>query len=112
MRIDHYSFGKIVIGGNTYTKDVIIFPERVFSPWWRREGHLLRMEDLGEVLKEKPEVLVIGRGFSGVMEAPDDLVQELAIEGIRVVVKNTPEAVGIYNILNVAKKAAALHLTC
>jgi hypothetical protein len=112
MRIDQYSFGKIVIERRIYTKDVIIFPDRVFSPWWRTEGHLLRMEDLGEVLREKPEVLVIGTGYSGVMEVPHDLVQELAIEGIRVVVKKTPEAVGIFNILNITKKVAALHLTC
>lgn len=112
MRIDQYSFGKIVIERKIYTKDVIILPDRVFSPWWRKEGHLLRLEDLDEVLREKPEVLVIGTGYSGVMEVPQDLLQELAIEGIRVVVKKTPEAVGIFNILNIPKKAAALHLTC
>jgi hypothetical protein len=112
MRIDRYSFGTLVVDGIVYTRDVLIFPDRVVSPWWRKEGHLLRMEDLEEVLREKPEVLVIGKGYSGVMEVPDFLVQALAVEGIRVVVKNTPEAVGIFNILNYPNKVAALHLTC
>ncbi|HEX8948082.1 MAG TPA: MTH938/NDUFAF3 family protein [Dissulfurispiraceae bacterium] len=112
MRIDHYSFGKIIIERRIYTSDVLIFPDRVISPWWRKEGHSLHMEDLEEVLREKPEVLVIGSGYSRAMEVPEDLVKELAIEGIRVVVKGTPEAVGIYNILNVPRKTAALHLTC
>jgi hypothetical protein len=46
------------------------------------------------------------------MEVPDVIVQELAIEGIRVVVKDTSEAVSVFNILNYRKKVAALHLTC
>jgi len=112
MRIDSYSFGKIIIDGKIFTKDVIIFPERVFSPWWRREGHHLDMDDLGEVLREKPDVLVIGKGYFGNMEVPEALVHDLAIEGIRVIVKNTAEAVGVFNVLDVRKKAAALHLTC
>lgn len=112
MRIDQYSFGKIVVDRTIYTKDVIIFPDRVLSPWWRKEGHLLQLEDLEEVLGERPEVLVIGTGYSGAMEVAHDLLQELAVEGIRVVVKKTPEAAGVFNILNVSKKIAALHLTC
>ena len=63
MRIDSYSFGIIMIDGKTYTSDVIVFPERVFSPWWRKEGHFLRMEDLAEVLREKPDIIVIGTGY-------------------------------------------------
>jgi hypothetical protein len=112
MRIDSYSFGRIVIDGKIYTKDVLIFPDLVISPWRRKEGHLLKIEDLEEVLKEKPDVLVIGKGYSGVMQVPDVIVQALAIEGIRVVVKNTSEAVGVFNILNYQKKVAAFHLTC
>jgi hypothetical protein len=112
MRIDSYSFGRIVIDGKIYTKDVLIFPGRVISPWWRKEGHHLAIEDLQEVLKEKPDILVIGKGHSGVMEVPDTLVKDLAIEGIRVVVKDTTEAVGVFNIMNNPKKVAALHLTC
>src|ERR1700690_253160 len=112
MRIDSYSFGRIVIDGKIYTKDVLIFPDLVIAPWWRKEGHLLKIEDLEEVVKEKPDVLVIGKGYSGVMEVPDVIVQQLAIKGIRVVVKDTSEAVGAFNTLNCPKKVAALHLTC
>ena len=112
MRIDSYSFGRIIIDRVIYTRDVLIFHDRVISPWWRKEGHFLAMEDLREVLSERPDVLVIGKGYSGVMEVPADLVQDLAIEGIRVVVKHTAEAIGVFNILNNPKKAAALHLTC
>jgi hypothetical protein len=112
VRIDSYSFGRIVIDGKMYVNDVLIFPGRVVSPWWRKEGHSLHMNDLEEVFSEKPDVLVIGKGYYSNMDVPDDLVQELAVEGIRVVVKNTAEAVGVFNILNFPRKVAALHLTC
>ncbi|RMG02102.1 MAG: hypothetical protein D6726_08240, partial [Nitrospirae bacterium] len=76
-RIESYSFGRIVIGGNTYTKDVIVLPDGVFSPWWRKEGHLLHMEDLAEVFPVNPAVLIIGTGYSGVMRVPDSVIEEL-----------------------------------
>ena len=112
MHIEHYSFGKIVINGETYTKDVIVFPDRVFSPWWRKEGHLLHMEDLIEVLKEKPDVLVIGKGYSGMMAVPEELLMKLTGQGIRIIVQNSSEAVNMFNNLSSKKKIAALHLTC
>ena len=45
MKIDSYSFGRIVINGKTYTSDVIIFPDKVDASWWRKEGHLLQLAD-------------------------------------------------------------------
>jgi hypothetical protein len=112
MLIAHYSFGTIEINGKTYTKDVIIFPDRVLSPWWRKEGHLLQMEDLVEILKERPEVLVIGKGYSGEMAVPEELVRKLTSHGIQVIVQYSSEAVNTFNNLNSNKKIAALHLTC
>lgn len=112
MDIDHYSFGRITIQGETYTSDVIIFHDRVFSPWWRREGHLLHIEDLSEVMKEKPEVLIIGKGYAGVMKVPQALADELKTQGIDVIVERTTDAVNVYNHLSGREKVAALHLTC
>ncbi len=60
MKIDTYSFGKIVIDGRTYTSDVIIYPDHVDASWWRKEGHYLRPVDLTDVVKAKPAVLIIG----------------------------------------------------
>jgi len=111
VTIQSYSFGSIVIDGKKYTKDVIIFPDRVFSPWWRKEGHLLQMEDLEDVLAENPSYLVIGKGFSGVMDVPGELVERLEREGIKVSVAKTTEAVEIFNSLE-GRKIAAFHLTC
>jgi hypothetical protein len=112
MLIESYSFGRIVIDGTSYTKDVIIFPDRVFSPWWRKEGHLLHKEDLGEVLKDNPEILVIGQGNMGAMSVPQKLIDELRAQGIEVITAKTEKAVDTYNELKGKRVIAALHLTC
>jgi hypothetical protein len=58
-------FGRIVIDGVVYNRDVIIFPDRVRSNWRRRDGHNLAIKDLVEVLEGNPEVIILGRGVSG-----------------------------------------------
>jgi hypothetical protein len=113
MKIDHYSFGKIIIDGKAYTRDLIIYPQRIDSSWWRREGHLLQIEDLSEVIKEKPDILIIGTGYNGVMKVPEETVANLRSKGIEVIIKKTTEVVEVFNNMKKDKKViAVLHLTC
>jgi hypothetical protein len=115
MEIQDYAFGRIVIGGETYTKDVIVFHTRVFSPWWRAEGHGLSPEDLVEVFKEPVRLIIIGTGASGVMQVPGRTTAFLKGKGLDVEVMKTPEAVSRYNQLLSEGRTdivAALHLTC
>jgi len=113
MNISHYSFGRIVIDGQTYTKDIILFPERVFSPWWRKEGHLLQIEDLIEVVNAKLPVLIVGTGYNDTMRVPEEVIAYLRSKDIELHVKDTRAAVKLYNEISGEKKtAAALHLTC
>ena len=120
MKIEHYSFGSITIDGKGYTSDVIIYPERVDSSWWRKEGHNLQIEDIKDVVKAQPNILVIGSGASGVMRVPKEIVTHLESKGIKVYAARTGEAVDLFNKLQSKTgengKAevviAALHLTC
>ncbi len=113
MRIDSYSFGRIVIDGKAYTSDVIIYPGRVDASWWRKEGHLLHFEDLAEALKARPGVVIIGTGYDGVMQVPREIVDRIAGLGIEVKVERTTKAVSLYNDLHSSRTViAALHLTC
>lgn len=113
MRISHYSFGKIIVEGETYTSDVIIFPEHVNSSWWRLEGHLLQIPDLKEIIEEKPSVLIIGTGFYGTMRVPGETINYLKSFGMDVYVHNSKEAVELYNKISSERQTvAALHLTC
>ena len=114
MKIKKYSFGSITIDGKEYTKDVIIFPDRVFSPWWREEGHSLSLKDLKEAMEEKPSLLIIGTGAHGAMNIPNETLEKLKEKNIDTVFAKTGEAVKIYNEELQAKKniIACLHLTC
>lgn len=113
MRIDSYEFGRIIVNGKTFDQDLIIFPDKVRSGWWRKRGHELCLDDIKEVIKEKPEVLVVGTGYSGLVEILDEVKKELKREGIELIAKHTREACGIFNELSPRRKVvAALHLTC
>jgi len=112
--IEDYGFGRIVIDGKTYRQDVIVFPDRVKSDWWRKEGHSLCLEDLKEVLEDPPEVLVVGTGYVGLMRVPREVREKLEEMGIRVVVEKTGKAYRTFNkLLSEGRRVvAALHLTC
>ena len=112
--IDSYDFGEIVIDKRRYISDLIIFPGRVSSGWWRREGHSLCLEDLEEALRERPEVLVVGTGYSAMMKVPSEVKGILESTGIELIVQSTQDACKIYNKLlrSGRRVVAALHLTC
>jgi hypothetical protein len=112
--IRKYTFGQIQINKKSYNTDVIVFPKEVLPNWWRKEGHFLHLEDLIEVIKRKPEILIIGTGYYGAMIVPQEIVTHLEEEGINTIVKNSSEAVKDYNnfVKNNHRIAVALHLTC
>jgi len=111
--IEAYEFGVIRIDGREYDRDLIVSKERVFEHWWRREGHLVQIEDLDEALREKPEVLIVGTGYSGCMSVAGDVQEYLKSKGVQLIVKNTRKAVDVFNEqLEKRRVVAALHLTC
>lgn len=113
MKINNYSFGRITVNDKTYTSDVIIYPDRVYASWWRKEGHYLQVADLTDVINARPDVLVIGTGYSGVMAVPKETFEFIISKGIEVRTERTGRAVELYNSLQNDKTViAALHLTC
>jgi hypothetical protein len=112
-RIDSYRFGEIVVDGRTYRSDIIIFPDRVNSGWWRREGHSLDIEDLREAMEAGPEVLLIGTGCYGRLRVPAGLIDRLEEEGCHVLAFDTKTACDTYDRISTDKKTVGLfHLTC
>lgn len=111
--IEAYTFGGITIDGKRYNKDVIIYKDRVDDSWWRKEGHSLCVDDIRKVIEARPEVLVVGTGYSGLMRAPKKTKEFAESQGIEFIAKRTTEAVKLYNNLCRTKDVvAALHLTC
>jgi hypothetical protein len=110
--IEGYEFGRVTIDGHEETRDVIVLPDRVVRGWWRKDGHGLVLEDLGEVLDELPERLLVGTGAYGRMRPDPGTLETLHARGVDVEVIPTPEAVQRYAELDPRRTAAALHLTC
>ena len=114
MRIDSYSFGVMRVGGSEYRTDLIVFPDRVEPDWWRKQGHSLVIEDLDDVLDFKPEILIVGKGDSGLMQIPASTEKALLERGIELRAENTGRACQIFNeqIQKGKKVVGAFHLTC
>ena len=113
--IESYSFGKITIDRQKYSKDLIIMPSgRIVGPWIRNAGHILEISDIKEILEEAPSVLVIGTGAYGGMKLKNDLSVELREKGIDVIARPTKEAVERFNAFQEKSEvvAACFHLTC
>ena len=111
--IESYSFGRMKVNGVTHTSDLIVFPDHVKSDWWRTEGHELHVEDLDEVLKAKPEILVAGTGYFGLMKDLPETESRLRAEEVRLAAEKTGKAHKVYNSLSRPSRVVGVfHLTC
>lgn len=112
--IESYDFGRIVINGIVYTKDVMITGEKTISGWLRKEGHLLQIADISQAIEESaPEVAIVGTGYDGMMSVPEETRLYFQRKGIELLVEKTRQACDLFNALSKTKRAlAALHLTC
>ena len=116
--IDRYVFGRIVIDGRVYTRDLVLTRDRVWEDWWREQGHRLSLADLKEVFKVHPKILIVGTGAMGRVQVPVETSQAIERRGIELHVLPTGQACTLYNALYDALEAgerkvvAALHLTC
>jgi hypothetical protein len=114
MKIDSYSFGTIKVDGTEYKGDLIIFPDKIKTDWWRKKGHSLAVDDLADVLDFKPDVLVVGKGACGMMKVPADTEKFIHDQAIVLIAEKTSRACEIFNekIQKGTKVAGAFHLTC
>lgn len=113
MHIDRYEFGVIVIDGQTFKNDVLIWPGQIKSDWWRKVSHFLQLDDVAPALSANPQVLVVGMGEPGRMEVDPALAAYLKDRGVELMAHSTREACRVINDLSGRRRlAAALHLTC
>lgn len=114
MKIDSYSFGSMTIDGKAYSSDLIVFSEKVIANWWRKSGHTLLIDDLDEVLKYKPEILIVGTGADGVMQIPESTKSALKDNDIELIEEITSVAYETFNRCSKEGKrvTGAFHLTC
>jgi len=113
--IENYTPGGcMIIDGKRHCRDLKIIQGHVVGDWWRQEGHRLNLDDIQDVLRARPRVLVIGMGYAEQMHIPDSLRSALEKQDIRLIAQDTLKAVATFNQLDSegGKVAGAFHLTC
>ena len=111
--IDSYQFGKIVIDGQEFTNDIMIHPDGRIEKWWRKEGHIVSLDDLQTLLNNSPKIMIIGAGCPGMLALPGNIITFLQEKGIQVVYDRTDRAIQRFNDRDQSQTTvAAFHLTC
>ena len=112
--ISEFSFGRIVVDGQTCNNDIKIVQGKLVSDWWRQSGHLVEIDDVQDILDSDSEILVIGKGQPGYMRIADSLRRRLAKHNMLLIDEPTPEAVRTFNRLHCAGKrvSGGFHVGC
>ena len=116
MHIDNYKFGHIIIDNKAYANDILIYPDgRIKQNWQRAEGHELAIDDLADILTIKPDIFIMGTGYSGILKVLPETEKILKDNDIELKKAKTGRAVKLFNeLFNKKNKEimAGFHLTC
>ncbi len=119
--IEEYQFGKIQVNGRIYNHDIELRWDGQVLKWWRKESHIIDLEDIARALEQSPDLIIIGTGESGVAQVTERAKEAIASQKIEIIIDITPEAVKTFNIQlqrpieedGRPKKVIGLfHLTC
>jgi len=109
-----FSFGRIVVDGQTCNNDIKIVSGRLVSNWWRKSGHTVEIEDVQDVIDSDSTILVIGKGQPGYMRVTESLREHLEKNDIELIVEQTSDAIQTFSRLMQAGKqvSAGFHVGC
>lgn len=111
VKINSSSYGFITINDKTYHHDVYVLPSGKVEE--REYGHTFTKDQVGHVLKENPDVVVIGKGTSGMASLSSDARALLEKSEVEIVEAYTPAIVDKFNKLAETRRVAAIiHVTC
>ncbi len=113
MQIDNFRFGCFTIDGIDYQHDIKIIEDKI-KIWNYIKHHTVVPGDLDDILKAKPEIIIIGIGSSGLVFIEDGTKKLASEKNIKLLVKKTQEACKEFNSLKqqYKKVAAIMHATC
>jgi hypothetical protein len=111
VTIDKTEFGYIVVDGKRYDHDVIITPTKVVEARTKTR-HEIGVEEFLAMLKEKPEIIVIGTGQYGKMSVSQSFTGRARLRRIETIIETTPQAIERFNSLTGKKVVAYMHVTC
>ena len=97
-QIQSISPGKISINGETYTRSLIISPDKLITNWKPLSISTLTDDDLLLFLELKPEIILLGTGEKSIIP-PAKKLACLLEKGFHVECMNTAAACRTYTIL-------------
>ncbi len=119
--IEEYKFGSIAIDGKIYDYDVELRWTGEILKWWRKEGHIIDVEDIRRATEQNPDTIVIGTGESGLARVTEEAQNFIKERGVKLIVDLTEQATKTFNVINEEseeeegkqdKVIGLFHLTC
>jgi len=117
--IDSTQFGEITIDGKKYSQVLIVgnlVVERNYDKLKDLFGtsHKMGGWEIENLLKENPEIIVVGTGQNGAMEIDENFFKIMKNNGIEVIADLTPKAIEIFNakVRGGKRVNALIHTTC
>ena len=119
--IQEYKFGSITIDGKTYNHDVEVRWTDEILDWWRKESHVIDVEDVKRAVEQNPETIIIGTGESGIARVTEEAQKFIKDRGIELIIDLTEQATRTFNIRKEEseeeegkqeKVIGLFHLTC
>ena len=110
--IESVGFGEIKVKGKTYYSDVVIDWEGNIE--LRKKSHVFDINEFARLLERKPEIIVIGTGFSGCVKIPEEVIEVSKEKGVKLFPEQTEKAMDVFNafISEKRKAIAVIHTTC
>ena len=119
--IEEYKFGSITINGKNYDYDLELRWTGEVLKWWRGESHVVDVKDVERALRQKPDIIVIGKGAMGIVKVTQECQDFIRKQGIELIIDRTEEVVKTFNIIleeseeeegKQEKLIGLFHLTC
>lgn len=93
-----YDGGQLRVGKVTYSRPVIVAPDRIIADWSPAPVATLTLADLQPALALEPELVLLGTGAQALF-APPSVLAAVLRQGIGVEAMTTLAACRTYNIL-------------
>src|SRR5215210_3161421 len=115
-RVTHLSWGRLEVDGRSF-KDAKLFPGGVRTWDWNETGTRhepgIQPADVEELLEHGATAVVLSKGFHERLGVTPQTLRMLEERGVAAHVRQTGEAIGLYNELRETERVAALiHSTC
>jgi hypothetical protein len=117
-KIDSFNFGFIVVDEKQYAHDVIILPDGTVKERPGGKGrlgsHTISRSEVETLIKDTPDVILIGTGFQGMARLAHDAEFYRMEPNLDITLEPSPQVVKKFNqhVEDSEKVAALIHVTC